>query len=87
VAHGAFGRVLAVWDESSAELSSSANAQRALRARSRRSPTHHRRPTGLASAVFGWVRIWVTSIEDVALLIMFLAFAWFALDWLLLILG
>lgn len=45
------------------------------------------RPTGFLEEAWGRVARIFSSVEELALLILFLAFVWFAVDWLLLMLG
>ncbi|RMH18460.1 MAG: hypothetical protein D6701_06290 [Gemmatimonadetes bacterium] len=98
VAHGRFGRVLAVWDRSavtrtpdriatSEELRASRRPTRRKKAPARpTSAASSSREAGLARRVGAWVRAHVSSFEEALFLVMFLAFAVFAVQWALLLL-
>lgn len=86
MAHGSFRKVVAVWD-------SGTRAQPAARTVHRGSGAkapiglRSRRPAGLVEALRALVARAVSSGEEIVLAICFLAFVWFAIEWVLLILG
>ena len=86
VAHGSFRKVVAVWD-------SGARAEPAARTVHRGSGAkapiglRSRRPAGLLEVFRALLARAVSSGEELVLAICFLAFVWFAIDWILLILG
>ena len=92
VAHGAFRRILAVWDAAGGSA-----ASRRLRGAHPEHPAPkrpRRRPVGLpsragdsASALRTWLSRTLASAEEIAFLVFFLAFVGFAIYWLSLILG
>ena len=97
-AHGAWRRVTAVWEAGSREGSSgtfSPVRHPTPRAASRRRPAATR-PVGLRGAAAGASDGWLTraawrllsmvlDIEELALFLMFVAFVYFAIDWLAII--
>lgn len=97
VAHGRWGRVRAVWDGGDAPARPGSEAVRRVaesarqgalstgRSRSGARPARRPRPGG--GAVTRWLADRFSSVEDVAMLILLLAFLGFAVDWFLRILG
>ncbi len=94
VAHGRFGRPLAVWDEGAAPTKARGGVPRSARGESAgRKPVPGKplglrepRSQGLLRTTWDHLTRIFSSVEDLALLVMFLAFVFFAIDWLLLIL-
>jgi hypothetical protein len=84
VAHGLFGRVVAVWEPEAIKGTPSVNIRRAQDSRSPRDSME-----SLPGAAFRALRDWgkTLSVEEVALLILALAMAGFAVDWALRIMG
>lgn len=89
-AHGRMRKVVAVWDSAAA---GSAESER-RRASGRSAPPDRRpvglpsrRPGGLLRAIIDRILVHVTTVEDVAMLVLFLAFVGFAVHWLFLIAG
>lgn len=86
VSHGLFQRTLAVWDDGTEARIGRETLQRSAEARA---------GSGLRTrAALGTVEAWMAraarlfaSVEEVAMIVMFLAFVGFAVHWVLLILG
>ena len=90
-AHTRLGRVVAVWDDGAPRPSSGNFAPLDPRADQPRKSTvpATRRPVGLRSASGSWLTAagrrmlkMVLDIEELALFLMFIAFVYFAIDWL-----
>jgi hypothetical protein len=86
VAHGGLRRILAVWDEGGAARASSESRRRARESRGQGGLPSRRTESLLKRAAQRFVRTF-SSIEEVSLFILFVAFVIFAVDWLLRILG
>lgn len=86
VAHGAFSRVLAVWDSGAVAVASEESRRNRAQARSQ-GGLPSRRSVGAPVSLVTRVRAILASPEELFMLILFLAFAGFAVHWLLLILG
>lgn len=91
VAHGSWRKVLAVWDGAGGGAAPRVSPRSGRPAPSGRAP---RRPVGLPSRPRGLVQLLrdaltraLSSAEEIAFLVFFLAFVGFALHWLWLILG
>lgn len=89
-AHGRFGKVIAVWDGGRAPGRAAATVEhgRGRGAHPKGSPVGLRKDPRertlrrlLAQSLRG------TSVEDVAMIILFVAFVWFAIDWMMMIMG
>ena len=83
VAHGRLRRVVAVWDGGKAPPST-ASVPRAAESRARNRPRAGK-PGGALQSLWKMAVRAAGSFEEIALLIFFLAFVWFAIDWMLLI--
>lgn len=90
VAHGLLGRLRAVWDGSSdrSHESSRKPATSSKRPRRARRPVGLRqeRPKSLLESAGRALKFLDEHGEEIALIVFFLAFVWFALDWLMIIL-
>lgn len=86
VSHGRFGKVLAVWDRETKAVASPESVQRAAEARSGRDVRTREKGGPLKALGTLVVRIF-SSVEEIALVILFIAFVGFAIDWLLRIMG
>lgn len=87
VAHSMFKKVVAVWDAGSGVVESPEGARRAAEARSRRAPrVRSGRPSGVVGTLRDRVAGLGSSLADIGLLVLLLAFAGFAVRWLLIIL-
>lgn len=86
VAHGLFNKVVAVWDAGTGAQAAERTVTRTSQSRAR-SDLRTMRPVGVLEALWRLVVHTISSAEEIALLIFFLAFVWFAIDWLRLILG
>jgi hypothetical protein len=87
VAHRWFGKVVAVWDSGTGARASGESIRRASEARARRSLRTREEATGALSSLLSRVTHVVSSVEEVAFAVMFLAFVGFAVYWFLLIVG
>ena len=91
VAHGFPSKVVAVWDAGTGvKVTREATSQQSGGRVSKSGPPiglQSRRPTGMLDAVWKQVVRAASSVEQIALFIMLLAFVWFAIEWLLLILA
>jgi hypothetical protein len=85
IAHGIFRKVLAVWDEDVEVRPSGDTTTRAAGDRARTGL--RKRALVSLEALRDRVARLFTSVEEVSLLILFLAFVWFAIDWALRIIG
>lgn len=86
VAHGSFKKVLAVWNSGTGAEVSNAMVTRASEARAR-SGLRSRMSPGILETLWRFVVRTLSSAEEIALVILFLAFVWFGIGWILLILG
>ncbi|MBT8337109.1 MAG: hypothetical protein KJO11_10925 [Gemmatimonadetes bacterium] len=86
VAHGRLGRVRAVWDADAATRARPEARSRVVEA-ARQGGLPSRRSGGALRALVRWATDRVSSVEDLAMLILFLAFLGFAVDWFLRMLG
>lgn len=93
VAHGRLRRVLAVWDSGGGPRPSDEavgpprkGKTRGPRRSARPVGLRTRSPLGIVAALERAVARATSSLEQIALIILFLAFVWFGIDWLLLIL-
>ena len=86
VAHGSWGRVKAVWEGDVALRAPPEALQRVVEA-ARQGGLPSRRSGGALESLGRWVTDRVSSVEDAAMLILFLAFLGFAVDWFLRMLG
>lgn len=77
--------MVAVWEATGEPLTSPAKDARAVEARARNMP-RTRSPTGVVRRLRALGVTLAGSLEEIALLIFFAAFVWFAIDWMLLIL-
>jgi hypothetical protein len=94
VAHARFGKVVAAWDSAAVarapgEAAHAGSAHRERRDRPARRPVGlpTRTPAGLLERLGRRIVRVVTSVEELALLILFIAFVWFAIDWMRMIMG
>lgn len=85
VAHGRFGKVVAVWHAGVEVQGSRANTRRALEGLAGGSLRGEGRG-GFLGALWDRV-VRASSVEEIALFVLFLAMVGFAIDWLLMILG
>lgn len=86
MAHGSFGRVVAVWDEGTlAQVSRESLRNRADAREQGGLPT--RRSEGFLAGLRARALRVLSSPEELFLLILFIAFTGFAIDWFLRILG
>lgn len=83
VAHGRLRRVVAVWDGGDA-ATATATVTRSAKSRAR-NVLRTRKPGGALQSLWKMAVRAAGSLEEIALLIFFLAFVWFAIDWMLLI--
>ena len=91
VAHGSFKKVVAVWDSGTGVKVTRATPRPRSAGEVAKSGSpiglQARRPVGILDAVWRRIIRATDSVEEIALFIMLLAFVWFAIDWLLLILA
>lgn len=85
-AHGLFGRLLAVWEEGGGAERRDRGPERGRRVGPRRPVGLRRREMGGAMDRLGAVGAWIGDhAEEILLLTFFVAFVWFAADWLMII--
>lgn len=86
MAHGLWGRIRAVWDLAERPRASPEAGHRAAEARSQ-GGLPSRRSYSLRDSLGSRVMRVLSSPEELALLVLFVAFVYFGIDWLLRILG
>jgi hypothetical protein len=94
VAHGFLRKVVAAWDSDPAAQATRSPVRREQEARARNglrtgrpAGLRTRPPTGLLEALRKRLVRLISSVEELALLVLFLAFVGFAVHWFLLLLG